>query len=426
MKFQATVRNQVLVTFFSLILALPQAIANPDSGAKNTVRLRDRSTCGLFLVQAQYIDGKRRIDDTYGQQVAPLDLAMIKKYAEHVPEKPDGLLVVSGLPIYGKGQREFLDGLKQILKDANLGDIPIRNMPRAGGTGVKRAVEEARDFFWMPHDLQSPIREDVSAAFAQVVPTEAIVLIFSFANYPVHVAIPISVGSTAANSALAIARRSVMNWINRSTGRPWEKPFKEMMISTLFAGIYYTAFHWPEFAAFVTDHGAMSTLLGPANFAASQWDTIMGHGFFFAGAMSGIYGWDQLISGNEAGNRTARRVAPVLTGAVLTFSTPFLIWAATSKEILLDIATDIKLGNLPPLQMGWEANGGEASLVAMGLAGSILWMKPKLLNYVAPSIDYAYYNFVDPILSPLTDATQWLMRKIFRVKEKEKDNEQTP
>ncbi len=394
------------VRIVSLVFLAPTLACSADA-----VRVRDRHIpCAIYLAEAAQVGGVRVIDDTNAVSFAPLDIKKFDEALKELSHLPDGRWMVVGLPLYGRESQGFLKALRETLEANGIKDPDVRNLPRPGGGLAQKAVEELRYLLPHPMDYQDPVKTEVASGLGALAVSETGVAVFAFAFFPKPVAAGLIVAGLAHNIPLTVYRRSMGNWINRSTGRFWEKFSKETLVSMVASGCYYTGANWQEC-------GSQPLASAVREFFVTQWPSMVNHGIFFATTFSGIYLWDQIKSRTPEGNAEVRRTAPVLFGSVFTITSPLLILASTMQPIV-DLS-------IPLTQMSIGLNGAQIALGVLAVNGLAIWRWPLLLNSTVPLVEYGYYRTLSKVLEPLGRLTNKLFQKLLQAKEEKPAEEPT-
>jgi hypothetical protein len=235
----------------------------------------------------------------------------------------------------------------------------------------------------MRQDYESPIKEEVLVGMPATLASEITTLAYASTHFPPEVAVPMLAGHFALLATMSSFRKAFSNWTGRSRAWP-ENVLKQGMVGMLFILNYNVVAKWPRIAAGMGHEGAARYLAenlpsGLMDFAVQQGPTVaMQTVFFTVTFANGLFNWELMTSVTPERSRAARRTAAVIAPAIFWLSGPVLTWASTSQNILF---------HLGPLAL----NDGHAALAGLTLAGSALWLKPRLLDPMIGVVELLVY-----------------------------------
>ena len=350
-------------------------------------RPREKHACGFYLSPRGNL---KHTDNTAGYRLAGLDPAELRHALEDLRDDVDddreirGDLSVAGLAMYDDLNREFLDEVRTTLGDVGLNAEQIRIIPMYQPRGQRWRDKFARVRALLPmrQDFQRPIPEEIKVGLPGVLLAEATTLLYSVLAFQPLVAIPMAAGHLSLLAVLTAYRRTISNWMGRSTSALQELTNNGLM-SALFIGNYRLAQRWPQVLRGVQRDGlAQATRAAKpfawSNLAAPTITNVAQSAFFFLTFNRGVYRYEALMATDPERSRRAQRMAAALTPLIFSISGPVLTWASTSSAVLARIG---------PVTI----NPGQAALAALALGGSVLAFNPRLLDYAVPLTDFLIY-----------------------------------
>lgn len=376
--------------------------ADPELG--QSFRARDRGQCRILFAKTNKETGK--VDDTNGIKIANLSLDELKVFLDK-REDLDGVVMLTGLPMWGKEKNDFVAGVHKLLKDYDLPDVPVRVFSEPKGTGLNRVAQELRYFYPVRTDLQEPVLSDKRGSFITTGAGNIALAVFSFKTFKTLVALPVVMTNVGLDFAAAFYRRSISNWMNRSSNNQIlnaaQNFLKECHIGGLFAFGMWGNQRWAEVWNTLHDvpfyRWPLDFSWGIGHFAVSQFTTIFANAILFTFLFQGLYRWDKLRSGTPEGNEMVRRVSPWIQALFFATITPAMAFATASPAAVVTL----------PL-VGLGLNGGQLAMFGLAGLGTIAWARPQLYDRAVPVVDHV----VEPVAEKVIYLPMRYVSALFR------------
>lgn len=353
-----------------------------------SVRTRDLSNCSAILSLAS---SSGRVDNSSGYKISntkdllELQKSLEKILSEVIPaDQIKADLSLTGLPMWDKSNKEFIQEVKTSLQRANVptDNIKIIPMYTPQAKGVTGVLQRMRALLPMKQDYERPIKEEIYVGMPAVVGSEVTTLMYALAAFPPEISIPMATAHFTLLGGLTAFRRANSNWLNRSTNSA-EVLAKTGMTSLLFIINYNVVSQWTSIWNGLQEKGLANYAVenvptGLANFAQTQGlTTVVQTLFIWVTFGKGMNTWEAMMTqkGTEASD-FARRGAAVITPSIFWVSGPALTWASTTTEMM---------SYLP-------MNPGQASLLALTLGGTLMAMRPERFTPVAGFVDKVVYQ----------------------------------